>query len=388
MSARTKGLLIALLLLIATSWLIVSRSQDASGSASKPLHFAGPLDHAERIEQTRMAPYSLQELYGWFGLTGSGPTRAGRVEQPVEVGGERTFRVYDNPAEPARAVTATLAHAGPMTLMFVDREVQVDRSALKAAARTFEGSILAQNRAIFGEEAFPAEPVTILHTASKHAGGYYSPADAQLRDVNEVGNPAKLLVIGVDSYQPGTDAYLSILAHEFQHMIHAHRQPTSPAWFNEGLSTLAQDRNGYADDELALIYLAEPGIGLNGWAQDAAQTGSHYGAANLFLRYFSEHYPYACDVACLMRKDAGNRPEVFAQAAREKRPDIQTFSDLVADWAVANVVNDPQVGDGRFAYEGLPAYASLQALGDEVTERSVNQFGEETAEPGRINLIQ
>jgi hypothetical protein len=199
--------------------------------------------------------------------------------------------------------------------------------------------------------------------------------DALTQALNGDSNPRKLLVIGVDSYPPGTEDYLSILSHEFQHMIHAHQQPGSPAWFNEGFSTLAQDMIGYPDDDLGLIYLAEPAIKLTGWAQDASRTGSHYGAANLFLRYFLEHYGEQCNATCLLREDAGNHPNVFARFASERRPDIQVFADLVVDWAVANVVNDPQVDDGRYAYDELPGYASVTSLDHDYAERNVAQFG-------------
>jgi hypothetical protein len=61
--------------------------------------------------------------------------------------------------------------------------------------------------------------------------------------------------------------------------------------------------------------------------------------------------------------------------AAKTRPDIKTFADLYGDWAVANVVNDPKVGDGRFAYELLPGQAALTELKTGTTDATVNQFG-------------
>lgn len=376
MKNRIMGLLIALVLLIAIPGLIMARSRAVGGAAGRPPQFTGPLDAAERIEQASMAPYRLEDLHAWFGLSEAAPDMPASAAAPgMASGDERTFRVYDNPAEPPHVVTATLAYAGPAAHMYVDRNVQVDQAALGVAARTFEASILPESRAFFGDEASPEEVVVVLHTTLASAGGYFSPMDALSRALSLNDNPRKLLVIGVDSYPPGTDGYLSILAHEFQHMIHAHQQPGSPAWFNEGLATLAQDLVGLPDSELALIHLAEPGVSLTGWSQDAAQTGAHYGAAHLFLRYYLEHYGEQCEVRCLLREDAGNQLDVFARFASERRPGISTFSDLVADWAVANVVNDPQVGDGRYAYQGLPGYASVVSPGHGRSERNLAQFG-------------
>jgi len=375
MSARTNGLLITVALLIAAAWLAAAPLRDTSAVTGKPLRFTGPLDQVERFEQAAMTPYLLEELHTWFGRSGSVSTPTTPAEAKYTVGDQRTFQVYDDPAEPAHVVTATLAYAGPLAEMYVDDRVQVGEGALHRAAQTFETSIAPRNRAVFGEEAFPLEPVVVLHTTLAHAGGYFSPMDALTQALSGDSNPRKLLVIGVDSYAPGTQEYLSILSHEFQHMIHAHQQPGSPAWFNEGLSTLAQDMIGYPDDDLGLIYLTEPAIGLTGWAQDASRTGSHYGAANLFLRYFLAHYGEQCDATCLLREDAGNHPDVFARFASERRPGIQVFADLVADWAVANVVNDPQVGDGRYAYDELPGYATVASLDHDSAGRTVAQFG-------------
>lgn len=376
MNNRSKGLLIALVLLIAIPGLIISRSRAVGGAAGQLPQFVGPLDAAERIEQVAMMPYRLEDLHAWFGLSRAAPvTPTSPAADAIASGDERMFRVYDDPAKPPHVVTATLVYAGPVAHMYVDLRVRVDQAALWAAARTFEESIIPRSRAFFGDEASAEEVVVVLHTTLTSAGGYFSPMDALSRALSLYDNPRKLLVIGVDSYPPGTDGYLSILAHEFQHMIHAHQQPGSPAWFNEGLATLAQDLVGLPDDELALIHLAEPGASLTGWPQDAAQTGAHYGAANLFLRYYLEHYGEQCDVRCLLSEDAGNQRDMFARFASEHRPGILTFSDLVADWAVANVVNDPQAGDGRYTYQGLPGYASVVRPGHGRSERNLAQFG-------------
>jgi hypothetical protein len=368
--------MIALLLLVPVLWLVASRSDGFENWAQKPARFAGPLDSTKRIDQAELMTYKLEEMHKWFGLS---PAETAETEvvttQGSEPGDERSFEITDDPTQSVHVITATLAYTGSTVQMYVDQEVEVEVSALQEAARVFAEAIVPINRAAFGMEENPAEPITILHTNLEHAGGYYVPIDPLSQALAPTNNPRKLIVIGVNSYPPGTEGYLSILAHEFQHMIHAHQQPGSPSWFNEGLSTLAQDLQGYPDDELGVIYLAEPGIGLTGWSQDAAETGSHYGAANLFLRYFMEHYAAECDLNCLIRADAGNRHEVFTQSARATRPDIESFSDLVADWAVANVINDPEVGDGRYTYEGLPGYAGVEDPGRKRVERSVEQFG-------------
>jgi hypothetical protein len=138
---------------------------------------------------------------------------------------------------------------------------------------------------------------------------------------------------------------------------------------------LAQDLSGFPDDELALIYLADPDLGLLDCSQDASETGEHYGAALLFLRYFYQQYGSEQALQELLRREAGKDLGVFVEAAAAVRPDVATFTGLVSDWAVANLVNHPEVGDGRYAYDGLPAYAAMQGVNLGRSYARVEQLG-------------
>jgi hypothetical protein len=141
------------------------------------------------------------------------------------------------------------------------------------------------------------------------------------------------------------------------------------------MSMLSQDLNGYTDDDLALIYLANPDMSLTDWSHDASETGEHYGAAQLFLRYFYQQYGGVESLQELLRAGAGSHPETFVELAAETRPDIRTFSDLIADWAVANLLNDASLGDGRYAYESLPATTIPVEIPGTQSYGSVKQFG-------------
>src|SRR5690606_32934182 len=119
--------------------------------------------------------------------------------------------------------------------------------------------------------------------------------------------------------------------------------PRSPSWFNEGMSKLAEDINGYIEHGTAQMALRNPDIQLTTWSSDAAQTGEHYGTSHLFMRYMYDQYGGAEAIAELIARDAGNNLEVFAEIAARTRPDITSFAELYADWAVANVLKDGDV---------------------------------------------
>ncbi|HSH81063.1 MAG TPA: hypothetical protein VLA19_21225 [Herpetosiphonaceae bacterium] len=339
----------------------------------------GQLDDPARIAAARPRERDQAALVEMFKGTGDIPEVARSAPLAVKVGDVQRFNVVNSIEDTSYVVTATLRYAGPIVLMYVDNAAKVSQDAIQRSARTFENKIYARNRALFGSEVSPGvdgDPrLTILNTPLSGAGGYFSSADSVVKAVNRFSNEREMFVIGINSYPLGTNAYAATLAHEFQHMIAANQQQRSPSWFNEGLSTLAEDLNGYVKQHTAQLALAQPDIRLTGWSSSAAQTGEHYGASHLFMRYFHQHYAGDRGLQELARLDAGNDLDAFARVAARKRPDIRSFADLYADWAVANYVNNRAVSDGRFAYRLLPgrAQASLAHAGEGTA--TVNQFG-------------
>jgi hypothetical protein len=196
-----------------------------------------------------------------------------------------------------------------------------------------------------------------------------------VKAVNRFSNEREMFIIGINSYPIGSDGYASTLAHEFQHMIEWNVARRSPSWFNEGLSTLAEDLNGYIDQGTALQAVQQPDIQLTAWTTDAAQSGEHYGTSQLFFRYFQEQYAGEDGIAELIKADAGNNLDAFVTVAARKRPDITSFADIYADWTIANALNDPSVGDGRYAYKLLPERIAPTEPQPGSQQATVNQFG-------------
>ena len=379
MTRHARCFLTIVILVAAAAWFLGLRGEVGKLLSGVPRAYRGPVFELDSLENTQTLSYSPVELRTQFGQMVGQPSAPIGVALVTQPGQSEAFWVVDEVSGGAYQITATLRYAGEKTLIYVDNHIEVDQKALEQAALNFEMDIYYPTMDLFSPEAplgFESDSrLTILHTPLASAGGYFSQADTEPIEVNRFSNQRNMFVIGSDSYLPGDDGYLMILAHELQHMIHASLQPNSPAWFNEGMSMLAQDLNGYIDDDLALIYLANPDISLTDWAQNASETGEYYGAAQLFLRYFYQQYGGVEILPELLRAGAGSNPQVFVQFAREIRPDISSFSELVADWAVANLVNNANVGDGRYAYDGLPTQARpLGIMGSSVLA-TVNQMG-------------
>jgi hypothetical protein len=337
---------------------------------------------AETDELSRIAaatPQQRDQVALAEALKGIGPVPAVARTTPldVKVGDVESFWVADLATDTNYQIQARLRYAGSVVLMYVDTSIDVDQAALEQSAREFEQRIYPRDRELFGHEQSPGIDgdvrLTIVNTVLRGgAAGYFSASDGVVSAVNRFSNQRDMFMMGVNAYPLGSQAYASTLAHEFQHMIEANVQRRSPLWLNEGMSTLAEDLNGDVSQSFPNLYLQNPDLQLTGWEPLSA---IHYGASRLFLRYFQEQYAGESGLAELIKADAGNHLEAFVPIAARKRPDIHSFADIYADWAVANVLNDPTVGDGRYAYTLLPHLAAIGDLQGDPAQASVHQFG-------------
>jgi hypothetical protein len=305
----------------------------------------------------------------------------------VATGEVRPFWVTDGVTYEPFQVEAELIYVGPIVHAYLERDRPVDRAALVRATQFFEAEIYPRTRAIFGSEAPPplsdSAPITILntHDPAQRVLGYFSARDLLPAQANRFSNERQMFVMNVDLLDPASPAYLSVLAHEFQHMIHRYEAPASATWFNEGTSLLAEDLNAFPGNRFVNIYLYDPDVQLTGWSPDPGRVGAHYGAAHLFMRYIYAQYAGVDQLLPLIRADAGNNLDAFVALAARNRPAYSTFGAIVGDWAVANLIDDPAVGDGRYTYATghelpalLPGRPTLAPVSREFTG-SVAPFG-------------
>lgn len=315
------------------------------------------------------------------------PTVARTEPLDVQVGELREFFVTNFSDNSQFPIRAELRYAGPVVLMYVEEGMAYSQADLEFAARAFEEEIYPRTREIFGSEIQPGVDgdlrITILNARepSGQVLGYYSSQDSVPAQINRFSNEREMFFMNIEALSFSDEAYLDVLAHEFQHMIHQNEQPNSAIWFNEGASQLSEDLNGFFGPGFTLSYLYEPDIQLNTWAVGPGQAAAHYGAAHLFLRYIYAQYSGEEQLRPLIRADAGDNLGAFVELAAQRRPDINSFGQIVADWAVANLIDDPRVGDGRYTY--ATGHELPDLLPERVTpvpltgqeRRTVAQFG-------------
>lgn len=216
------------------------------------------------------------------------------TKRAYKVGDTETFSVFDLQAKRPYQVTATAVAVTAHVYMFVDTSAGYNRGQLAQLATDFEEKVYPTTRRYFGSEAQPGvdnDPhLVILNTPLKIAAGYYSSDDGLTKAVNPNSNEREMFYISVGTMS--NEGYLSVLAHEFQHMIHNNSLGHQDLWLNEGQSVLAQVLNGYTSGGYELSYLSSPTSQLNTWACNTCGTARYYGGGYTYLSFLQERYGF------------------------------------------------------------------------------------------------
>jgi hypothetical protein len=300
----------------------------------------------------------LRELAIRFkGVPVDAPLKNCATEPAYAVGDVEQFNVMNVATLEDFVVNATLIAQHDTTYMWLDNNWlnQVNLEALKRAAQTFNDQVVPRNRALFGQEETPGidcDPrIHILNTSNTNAGGYFSSVDQVTQQVREDSNEKDIVYIDVENNLGleaiGTAYYNGTIAHEFQHMILSKQDANEDAWISEGMSELAMFLNG-ASPEVDIVAAMAPDVQLNSWPDNGGPAGpEYYGTAFSFMLYFWDRYGDA-GVQALTAEDANGLAGI--QNVLNQIDPGKQVDDLVADWLIARLLDEPAIDDGRFGF--------------------------------------
>jgi hypothetical protein len=302
-----------------------------------------------------------------------------------EVGATRTFTLSNQDDNSLFQITARLEYKTPHAYMWVQqtpRRVQLNASRLRRAADEFERAIYPTTREFFGSEAQPGvdcDPhVHVVHATGvgSSVGGYFSSPDAYPRAVRSDSNEGQMFVMhaerGYNGSDPGSETYMSTLAHEFQHMVSSNNAHTPDLWLEEGAAQLAERLNGYANSVTTVYEFAgRPEIQLNTWEESSAgANGAHYGGGYLFWSYLFDRFGE--DITKKLARNPERSEQAFINVLADEgvtNPDTNapfTFEELFADFVIANYMNrqkiEPSGNRYNYATIDVPSMATRANL--------------------------
>jgi hypothetical protein len=328
------------------------------------------------LDRLLAADYPTHDFYESASRLGSFALGPRTVTGPAYSVGD-TYSFYVG----AGQIDAQLAYIGNHTYFWVEEGLNLDQTRLQQAAERFESEYYPQLLTFIGPEWSPGvdeDPhFSVLHTAGDMGGtdelGYFNSGDEYPRTFFTDSNEQEIVYLNMSNLSLGEDLYYGTLVHEFQHLAHWNIDGNENTWVDEGLSQLVELVVGL-DTASGYDYLIAPETRLNSWAYDD-DIYAHYGASYLFMVYLWEQLG---DVAIqeLARHPANGLSAVRSVLA-DFRPDL-SLETLLADWAVANLIDNPAAGP-QYSYDAL----NLNRAGRETNVRnlpyetlnSLEQFG-------------
>jgi hypothetical protein len=275
------------------------------------------------------------------------------------VGDVTTFWVHNTETENNEQIEAELVHVTPAAYAWVEQGQPYDRDLIVRSVDRFSANTYPALRNAFGSEWNPGvdgDPrlhILFNRAMGSSALGYYYSMDEYTAPVRPVSNEKEIFFINLDAVNGARSQRLldSVLAHEFQHMIHWSEDRGEELWINEGLSNYAQEVAGLpASVPYVAIFAAQPDTQLNAWSGEPSETLPHYGAAQLLVTYLAERFGPEFLRRLVAEPADGARGVEQALAALGVD---EEFPEIFADWVVANYADQPGALDsaGRYGYE-------------------------------------
>ena len=322
------------------------------------------------------------------------------TEAPYSVGDQKTFWATNTDTNDNFKVNATLRYVGDNIYFWIEDGVRFDQTDLNNLAETFDKEIIPTNREFFGEEWNPGvdgDPrFYILYAGNLgvNLAGYYSSADELHPDAHPYSNAHEMFLISSDNVDLGDSYIYGTMAHEFQHMIHWYQDKNEETWVNEGFSMLAEHVNNYDAGGFDWSYMDNTDLQLNDWSGDIGDNGPHYGASYLFMVYFLDRFGEDATKALVRHDENGFvgiekvLDELSLTNPTTGKP--YTANEFFADWAVANLLQDTGIENGRYDYQSYnPTSVDMEKTVLDCPAQvngSVYQFGVDYIEIDCANL--
>jgi hypothetical protein len=187
--------------------------------------------------------------------------------------------------------------------------------------------------------------------------GYFSVyneyTEEEAQGMGAHSNEVEMFYMSCDPIDPTANSTLSVLAHEFEHMIHWNMDPDEDSWVDEGCAEYAMHLYGVPDPITG--FPSNPDNNLIQWDNAWADYVQTY----LFTLYLAEHFGGDATVRALVAEPANSIAGV--ENTLWNQGYAETFTEVFVDWTIANFLDDPSVDEGQYGYASadLPPFSAM-----------------------------
>ncbi|MHA1551150.1 MAG: hypothetical protein ACTSQC_04330 [Candidatus Heimdallarchaeaceae archaeon] len=303
-------------------------------------------------------------------------------------------------------ISATLLAIGANSYIYVTSSIISSVGTTNARTRAeewrdeFETKIYPNNLLYFGNpdgylgDIDGDNHVTILLADLDDAAGVAGYFDPNNERSGGNSNTREMVYVDYDYNR------YSVLAHEFQHLIHYNYDPDEYMWVDEGCAEYTAYLNGYALTtnltEFARDYFQHnPEDSLLYWNYDDHENSenvrSDYGGAYMFIFYLAEKYGSEA-IRNLVSETFGG--PLGVENTLDGLGFSIDFNELYLNWVIALNVDDPSFGGGLYGYENLDIdidYELISIFPNTKTDRLNRFYGMYVAKlvsPGDFMLLE
>jgi hypothetical protein len=287
--------------------------------------------------------------------------------KPLELGDKIVFNTFNVKRNAHEKTKGVLKKIGKHCYVFVQEGKNVNANAINKIVSEFDNKIYPETRSMFGSEWSPGIDgdkriylylLDIVDGYNPQAGqksfvaGYFNAGDCYPKSKQPQSNEKEMLYLDIFPSQPGSEKFLSTLAHEFQHMIHWNHDPKEFTWVNESLSQLAPYLCGYGHPSQVNSFMQQPDNNLVAW-EDATMI-ANYGQVYLWAQYISTKIA-STDARRreFIRKMVAQKTQGFSglNLAIKKQKIKNNAKNVFRAFCVANYLNDDRIDGGIYGYE-------------------------------------
>jgi len=175
-----------------------------------------------------------------------------------------------------------------------------------------------------------------------YVAGYFDPLDQS----SSKGNYSDIMYIDTHPANVTDDFTLGVVAHEMQHLIHYRYDTNESTWLNEGLSELAPRLMDLPSHSFA-SFLHDTNRPLNSFDDSITD----YAKVGLWTFYMYQRFGAELITEVVSLPD--NSLSSYENALHNMGYTNLTKERLLRDWFIANLINHPDVADGRYSYGGV-----------------------------------
>jgi len=247
-------------------------------------------------------------------------------------------------------INTTKVAEGVHCYIYLEQGQSVSQATINAIVHEFDTKIYPTDTATFGSEPNPGidnDPkiyILLLDirdgfdpiTNPSFVAGYFDPLNEYPVSQNPNSNQKEMLYMDIYPTVPGSLTFFTIMAHEFQHMIHWEQKTAllgvvDDTWLDEGMAEIAPVYCGYGPSyDRVFTFESTPSDSLTIWND----TVEDYGVVYMWAQYFKDRF-------------SGSNPDIFWNMLHNSQTGINsvnaalasfslTFTSTFRDWAIAN----------------------------------------------------